>query len=83
MAKRPTQLDKAIQKIDDQMTVLAHAREVLVAQRIEAERKPATVKHVWVGDKNGDLDATPHGTPKSPSPDGDARGRASPRPTTC
>lgn len=49
MAKRPTQLDKAIQKIDDQIAVLTHAREVLVAQRVEGARKPiaavsATVK---------------------------------------
>lgn len=44
MAKRLSQLDKAIQKIDDQITVLAHAREVLVAQRLETERKPAAVK---------------------------------------
>jgi len=44
MAKRPTQLDKAIQHIDEQIAMLTHAREVLLAQREKGERKPAAVK---------------------------------------
>jgi len=37
MTKRLTHLDKAIQKLDDQIAVLTHARDVLVAQRTETD----------------------------------------------
>jgi cell division protein FtsB len=44
MSKRETQLDKAIKDLDYQITVLAHAREALLAQRnradLEAARPP-------------------------------------------
>jgi hypothetical protein len=37
MSKRPTHLDRAIKDLDDQITVLAHAREALIKQRDKAD----------------------------------------------
>jgi hypothetical protein len=37
MSKRATLLDKAIKDLDDQITVLAHAREALQKQRDKAD----------------------------------------------
>lgn len=39
MAKRPTAIDKAIQRIDDEIAVLQHARAKLVEQ--QAPKPPA------------------------------------------
>jgi hypothetical protein len=36
MSKRATLLDKAIKDLDDQITILAHAREALLKQRDKA-----------------------------------------------
>jgi hypothetical protein len=41
MSHRPTQLERAIKDLDDQITVLAHAREVLIKQRDKADLEAA------------------------------------------
>jgi hypothetical protein len=41
VSKRETQLDKAIKDLDYQITVLAHAREALLAQRNKADLEAA------------------------------------------
>lgn len=41
MAKRPTQLDKAIQNLDDQIATLQLARQTLVQQQRTTARAPA------------------------------------------
>jgi hypothetical protein len=49
MSKRATLIDKAIKELDDQITVLAHAREALIKQRDKADlaaARPPTLKTV-------------------------------------